>query len=124
MGLTQQKRYQPIQTLAALYASLPEIDCKGKCASECTEVPCSSKEAKHAARAAGVAFPPPPRPDGFCPYLNAGRCTVHAARPTICRLYGVWERLPCKYGCKPERMLSDAEGEAVYQRSLELGKET
>jgi Fe-S-cluster containining protein len=42
-----------------------------------------------------------------CPLLKAGRCSVYAIRPMICRLYGVTDEMPCPHGCTPERMLTE-----------------
>ena len=30
-----------------------------------------------------------------------GRCTVYAARPMICRLWGVAQGMACPWGCQP-----------------------
>jgi len=108
-----------------LYAQLPEIECKGLCARECTDtIPCSPLEMTLAAREWGnTTIPPPPRPNGKCPYLTLeNRCSVHPARPMICRLYGlVKDELECRFGCKPDRWLTPAEGKEYLQKSLEIG---
>lgn len=68
----------------------------------------------------------PPEPQGeFCPYLDleTKRCTVHARRPLICRLYGVSEGLPCPFGCKPTpRYLTKDEARYYIQESIRLSE--
>lgn len=115
------------EALRRLYAELPGIECKGLCARECTDtIPCSPLEMRMAAREwSKTDIPPPLRPDGKCPYLSAdNRCTVHPSRPMICRLYGlVKDELECKFGCKPNRWLTPAEGRKYLQLSIEIGKD-
>jgi len=50
-----------------------------------------------------------------CPYIENGQCSIYEDRPIICRLFGVSEAplLQCPYGCKPGRVLSIAETEAI-----------
>lgn len=37
-----------------------------------------------------------------CPALTMlHQCAVHAVRPLICRLWGLWASLPCTFGCRP-----------------------
>lgn len=38
-----------------------------------------------------------------------GACSVYVDRPLICRLWGVVETMPCPFGCRPERWLSEQE---------------
>ena len=58
--------------------------------------------------------------DLVCPYLEreTGLCEVYAARPLICRLWGVAATLRCPQGCEPERWLSAAEVEALIDEAL------
>lgn len=49
------------------------------------------------------------------------RCRAYAARPMICRLWGLMESMPCHYGCKPERYLTDVEAARFLARSMEIG---
>jgi Fe-S-cluster containining protein len=36
-------------------------------------------------------------PNGNCPYLKEGKCSIYYLRPKVCRDYGVVEDLPCMY---------------------------
>lgn len=36
-------------------------------------------------------------PNGNCPFLKNGKCSVYYLRPKVCRDYGVVENLPCAY---------------------------
>lgn len=98
----------------ALYEMLPSIDCKGFCHQECqAQTPIFPGEWDR--------LPKPVAAQGkWCPYLDleTKRCTVHPIRPGICRLYGVTKGLPCRWGCKPERWLSEQEGHQ-WLRNLE-----
>jgi Fe-S-cluster containining protein len=102
--------------VAALYARIPKIDCKQKCQAYCGAVvqlgaytEAERPEIERAARDAAIV----PRADASpleCKALDAGGlCTIHAARPAICRFFGVVEGLTCPHGCEPERTLSQAE---------------
>jgi Fe-S-cluster containining protein len=90
----------------ALYEELPSVECKGYCYRECkAEIPIFAGEAER--------LPQFTTAQGqWCPFLDlqTKRCTVHQIRPGICRLYGVTEGLPCRWGCKPDHWLSVAEG--------------
>lgn len=53
-----------------------------------------------------------------CTMLKHGRCSVYSARPVICRLWGVVPSMPCPWGCKPERMLTDREGLSLMMEAM------
>ena len=127
--------------LAAIYATIPPIDCKGLCARSCGPVIAEIAEAKAAGasydvldltgelrtvtpktamaeimltafagrRLAAFRFDRKLR----CNLLHLGRCTAHANRPAVCRLWGVVDSMPCLWGCVPERMLTHEEGQAI-----------
>lgn len=42
------------------------------------------------------------KPDGVCPYLVDGKCSIYAIRPKVCKDYGIVPQLPCQY-LYPER---------------------
>ena len=45
-----------------------------------------------------------------CPYLTKeGMCSIYDVRPLICRLWGIVEGMPCNFGCRPERYLTNKE---------------
>jgi Fe-S-cluster containining protein len=37
------------------------------------------------------------KPEGVCPYLVEGKCSIYAIRPKVCRDYGNVPALPCEY---------------------------
>lgn len=82
----------------AVYAGLPDVACKGLCASECVRgLPVSTVEAD-----ALDALSPCNTSGSACRFLTADKkCGIHAERPLVCRVYGVVETLPCKHGCEP-----------------------
>lgn len=55
-------------------------------------------------------------PDGTCPYLIDGACSVYPLRPSVCRDYGVVPTLPCEY-LYPEQ--AKAEQDKRVQRMVE-----
>ncbi len=94
-----------LEELEALYAQLPDLQCRGLCEHSCA----GHVDASHLERARilqrGVDLDAP-TPDGSCPALTrnlagAGRCAVHPVRPTVCRLWGAVEAMPCPHGCRP-----------------------
>ena len=99
-----------MSSLSALYAQVPDIECKGLCHQSCGPLVLGSRE-RAAIRSHGVTIPDLAL---RCPALNRfNRCAVHPARPMLCRLYGVAEGLPCGFGCVPERVLPDVEARAL-----------
>jgi Fe-S-cluster containining protein len=116
--------------LDALYAQLPAIACKGLCAIGCGAVSLTDLEAR---RLQLVSHIKPrtvpgtvtdggaPRSAERCIYLRHDRCTVYAARPLICRVWGVVRMLSCPRGCVPDRWLSDLEFVRIAQAIERLG---
>lgn len=113
-----------VAALEEVYAQVPAIECAGACHDSCGPIAMTHPEWRRA-KAAGVDIPNrshrtagPVR----CPALSpVGRCLVYAARPIICRLWGVWEPLPCTYGCRPARYLSTAQGYLLIAQVHEIG---
>lgn len=112
----------PIQQLAALYASIPSIDCQGYCHRSCGPIVATQLERRQllkASRQFGTAVEQPltyAKSTLSCDYLTEDkRCRVHASRPLLCRLYGVAEGMPCTYGCIPERVLPDADVQVILK---------
>lgn len=99
--------------LEALYATLPRLECKGLCSDTCHFIAMTPLEQHRIRRTGG---PEISMADSPCPALILGRCSVYRRRPMICRLWGLVEDLPCHYGCKPERYLTDAEGKRFLAR--------
>lgn len=98
--------------LDALYAELPAIECEGHCWDSCGPIEMTEPERERIAER-GVRI----RDNRFsvtgpmtCPALTPfHQCSVYEVRPLICRLWGVARRLPCPYGCKPSRRLTERE---------------
>lgn len=90
-----------------IYAKLPTMDCKGLCAESCGPIVFSQAEADRMVKK-GIT-PPGFDDSATCTALRAGRCSIYANRPLVCRLFGASQGMICRHGCKPSRMVSDAE---------------
>ncbi len=112
--------------LEALYASLPALACRGLCGSSCARHVDASALERTRIAAAGVDLDSPTA-DGACPALStaivaSGRCTVHAVRPMVCRLWGTAASMPCPHGCVPDGgVLDDGAAMQMLAASLEIG---
>lgn len=111
--------------MAALYAQLPTIECRGHCWDSCGPIPLTSTERVNIRRTAQVDIPPHttmPSKRGMCPALSMmNTCKVYAVRPLICRLWGLVDNLPCNFGCMPDGgRLSVAAGYEYLARSFEI----
>ena len=77
---------------------LPTMRCDAGCSDCCGPVITSRPEYDRVieyATANGIS----PVDNGItCPWFQQGRCAVHAARPTVCRLFGHSDRLVCSKG--------------------------
>ena len=87
----------------AAHARIPDPGCKGLCFESCHSVAMTPAEQKRIYTAAAIR---PPLVyadlDTPCAALGAdGRCRVYRVRPTVCRLYGAVEEIPCPHGCTP-----------------------
>lgn len=107
------------QRLQELYDQIPALDCQGFCADSCGPIDLSVRECARMEQASGHKL-------GCvgisCNMLTEDRkCSVYELRPMICRIWGVSESLPCHYGCKPERYLSDYECAMLIAESLKVG---
>lgn len=94
----------PDQQLDALYAELPELDCRGACWDSCGRINMTGLEHARTERA-GVSIPAGrlSDPPSVCPALTMlHQCSVYAVRPMICRLWGIVESMPCSAGCRPK----------------------
>ena len=108
-----------------LYAQLPALECLGLCGHSCGEHVDASTVERRRLVAAGVDLDAP-APDGACPALSrtfgAGRCSVHAIRPMICRLWGTAASMPRPHGYRPEGgPVSDVQVMRWMLASLEVG---
>jgi putative zinc- or iron-chelating protein len=103
------KRREKREALAAIYARVPGIACKGLCFDACGPIGMTLIEARAIEAHTGKPIPPAHGID--CPFLTASaRCSIYPVRPLVCRLWGVVERLPCPHGCERESILTDEEG--------------
>ncbi|KQQ18681.1 hypothetical protein ASF48_17315 [Rathayibacter sp. Leaf299] len=114
-----------LERLEDLYAELPTLSCLGLCEKSCHQHIDASALERRRLLAKGVDLDAP-TPDGACPALSrtfgAGRCSVHAIRPTICRLWGVSAAMPCEHGCVPDGgRVSDAQAMRWMLTSYDIG---
>lgn len=106
--------------LEALYAKLPQLECKGDCADICKTVLVMSL--KERARIEEAHGPVTCDAEGWCSMFENRRCKAHAIRPLICRLWGMTELMKCPYGCKPEpRYLTARESLAFLMYAEHVG---
>lgn len=117
------------EQLDELYAELPELDCRGQCWDSCSKIDMTGAERWRIEKAGG---PHIPRgrvgdPPSMCPALTMlHQCSVYEIRPMVCRLWGVWESLPCNYGCRPKdgrALLTDEEAYEFIARTHEAAGE-
>lgn len=101
--------------LDALYASLPALECQGRCAESCGPIVAGPVELARLVEATGAE--PTVDDDLTCSLLVDERCSAYAVRPAICRLWGLVESMRCPWGCVPSRVLTDAEGFEVLRRA-------
>lgn len=100
--------------LDALYAELPTIQCRGRCADACGPIQMSRVEWARMIDARGKRK----ATTIMCPYLEKERCIAYRVRPMICRLWGVVESLKCPWGCEPSpRYLTHTEGHDFILRA-------
>lgn len=105
--------------LADIYTHVPPIACKGLCHGSCGPVPATRAEIAAIERTSIVPFGVDS--NATCSMLFAGRCTVYADRPLLCRLWGVVESMPCVFGCAPERLMSESESRALLTLAGKIG---
>lgn len=111
-----------ITKLEAIYAQLPSVACRGLCSMACGPILMSTLEATRMRKADRDHREPAVGEDLTCVYLTSRqRCAVYAARPLICRVWGVVKRMSCMHGCVPDRWLSDAEFVSVAQAIERIG---
>lgn len=114
------------RTLDDLYDLIPFArGCKGQCAEACGPIGFSVEEGRRIA-AAGAHIPNVNevghRSVYVCPALTDRRCSIYRDRPTVCRLWGVSEPLPCPHaGCFTLDPLTVDEASAISQRAFEIG---
>lgn len=120
----------PVQ-IRRVWDQVPSTNCKGLCVDSCGPISASPLEQRLLAAHDIRLVDPIAELTGFvitgtandCPALVDGRCSVYEIRPTVCRLWGAVEDMPCPYGCEPEggRLSRDA-GRRILNQSLEHGQ--
>lgn len=94
-----------VAQIEALYAQLPTVACRGLCARACRSIPLVHAEAQRLQEATHCK-PKTVEQETRCVYLTKDdRCGAYAARPLICRAYGVTASLSCPHGCAPTAWL-------------------
>lgn len=115
------------QRIAALYARIPDVACKGLCSDYCGPIGASASEGAAMLRAASqpLTVELPLRAGGKCGYLTEPRrCSIYEARPLICRLWGAVEDLRCPHGCvpvPPARLLTPEEATVLKAEMFAIG---
>lgn len=104
--------------LERLYASLPSIACKGLCSDCCGPIYVNSFEWERMGR------PQWNKASLKCPVLVEKRCSVYEVRPLICRLWGLVDEMPCPWGCKADRKMSEAEITAAWEEWRQISGTT
>ena len=108
------------QSLSGLYARLPVMHCKGKCADSCGPIGMSKAEYDALRSLVGERIQAITLDTGeilltnydkelHCPLLANGKCSVYENRPMICRLWGMVKKMRCPHGCRPRRWISREE---------------
>jgi Fe-S-cluster containining protein len=134
--------------LEALYATLPKINCKGKCGESCGPLLIPRIEFERIEKKVGFVQIQPEAEWYITPrqWFNAnkadlvglqafgnldcrmlssfGRCQVYAVRPLVCRLWGTMQAqypyMHCRFGCEPERWLSAEEVSNLFKQVIEI----
>lgn len=118
MSKLSRRDAEAIAKLEAIYASLPTVACQGRCSGSCGVVPLTDLEARRLQVVSHrkprvlpvVAHTEMGSASQRCVYLtDAGRCSVYAARPLLCRVWGVLHALSCPFGCVPSRWVGSEE---------------
>lgn len=119
-------RAQP--TLNDIWAAIPRVECKGLCQDSCGPIAMSNQEYRAILRR---GFEIPSMADAlaalergedyYCPALIDGACAVYEERPTICRLWGATQSMPCPHGCTPPDALTREESHELLRLSAIAG---
>ena len=121
--------------LDRFYEKIPKIKCQGTCWNSCGPIDMSDAEWRRVnSQSTTIQIEPftSERAQRWardeplhCAALSAfGTCKIYDVRPTICRLWGVTESMPCPQGCPIEgrrKRLTDQEGFELLMESMEIG---
>lgn len=122
--------------IAAIYAEVPEMKCKGLCQECCGPIGMTKLEFSRVRQRFTGPINAVPMPLSMssgqelgralvidchtCPMLKDGRCTVYDLRPLICRIWGTVQSMRCAHGCTPKRWLSPRESYKLLSRMRAL----
>ena len=122
-----------LRVLREIYAAIPSPGCKGLCADACTTIPMFPIEREQLEEAVGRKLPQMATLDDIgpatlmgtevgapCPLLVMGRCSAYEQRPLICRAFGSVEGLRCPHGCRPEKLLTNEQQFAFFEKVSDL----
>lgn len=112
-----------------IWDTIPSARCKGLCQESCGPIFASDIERRILAEH-GITIPEYSLEALFtglathraCPALVDGACSVYEVRPTVCRLWGATDDMPCEFGCSPVFRLSAASGRRLLNESVEHGQ--
>ena len=115
--------------LEAIYARIPDINCKGLCQDACGPITGGHRELIRLKRAGVTLLPVLAQVEALatgdytCPALVDGRCSTYAVRPSVCRIWGAAEDLRCPFGCAPAdgHLLTADEAHALIQAATKAG---
>lgn len=121
------KRPKPIvpsKELREIWDKVPAMkNCQGKCQASCGPIPVGGEEKRLIEQRSGHGLDWDPRTWRCNMLSKTGYCTVYSVRPLICRVWGATGRLPCPFGCEPERVLSDEETMELFAEVERLAGE-
>jgi Fe-S-cluster containining protein len=100
-----------VAAIESIYARLPRLACQGLCDDSCGPIGLTEVEAQRIE--ATLHRLPVLSADLRCSLLVNGRCQAYPLRPLICRLYGLAEHMLCPHGCRPDRLLTREEANAL-----------
>lgn len=108
------------RALNEIYKMIPNMPaCTGACSDACGPIAMTAGEWERIIRYKGHV--PQLRDKMTCPMLSpTGKCTVYTVRPYICRLWGTVKEMRCPQGCEPERWLTRAEAQVIFDGIMEV----
>lgn len=108
-----------LAVLRNIYKRIPNANCKGLCVESCSMIGFTKLEGN---QMAGFSGKQPFITDNVvCGYLSEGKCSIYEVRPAICRLFGVTEKLPCEFGCTPDKILLEVQSMQILSEIDKLG---
>jgi len=107
-----------LKTIQDVYDAIPTIACQGKCSASCGVIPLFPVEGDRIQASGGSI--PTANVHLSCSELVAGRCSIYADRPLICRLFGVVPEMKCPHGCKPDRWLTSKQVQRLMAALMRL----